>query len=55
MNFSFSCGWCGEDNILYGRQAGFWGTQYEVPTLWDCWACGGECETHDPPWTVYED
>lgn len=51
VNFEFSCGWCGEDNVLYGERVGFWGNRFEVPTFWDCWDCGGENETHDPPWT----
>lgn len=51
VNFSFSCGWCDEDNVLWGERTGFWNNRFQVDTYWDCWACGGENVTHDPPWT----
>ncbi|MFH9426398.1 hypothetical protein [Streptomyces sp. NPDC017529] len=51
MYFEFVCGWCGEANVLYGEQAGFWGTKYELPEEWDCWSCDGTNVTPDGPWT----
>lgn len=52
VNFVFSCGWCGEDNVLWGEPiVSWWSQKYRVDTEWDCWACGGTCVTHDPPWT----
>ncbi|MEU6002823.1 hypothetical protein ABZ837_34060 [Streptomyces sp. NPDC047197] len=54
MNFLFECGWCGEDNVLYGEQNGFWGATYRLPEEFDCWACGGTSTTPDGPWTPAE-
>lgn len=51
MYFVFECGWCEEDNLVWGERTGFWGTRFEVPAEWDCWNCDGTCITHDPPWT----
>lgn len=53
VNFVFECGWCEEDNVLWGERTGFWGTKFELPNEWDCWNCGGTCVTHDPPWQEY--
>lgn len=50
--FVLSCGWCGEDNELWGEQvASWWSDKFELDSEWTCWACGGTCVTHDPPWT----
>ncbi|MFK4070556.1 hypothetical protein [Streptomyces sp. NPDC029674] len=51
MNFLFTCGWCDEDNVLYGEQAGFWGTRYTLPEEFECWWCGGTSTVPDGPWT----
>jgi hypothetical protein len=52
VEFVFSCGWCGEDNYLWGAPvASWWRDKYEVDSEWDCWACGETCVTHAPPWT----
>jgi hypothetical protein len=50
-NFVFICWWCEEDCLVWGEQAGFWGTTYRVDTQWHCWCCGALNETADPPWT----
>jgi hypothetical protein len=47
MDFEFECGWCGTDNAVYGKPAGFWTEQYRLPEEWDCWNCGGLNYTPD--------
>lgn len=54
MDFEFVCWNCEEDNILWGKPAGFWTEQYRVPERWHCWNCRAVNITHDPPWTPAE-
>lgn len=52
MHFVFSCGWCGEDNVLWGEPVvSWWSQKYRVDDEWHCWCCGTLCVTHAPPWT----
>jgi hypothetical protein len=54
VNFEFVCGWCGTENVLWGKPAGFWRELYRVVDEWDCWWCEGTNTTPDPPWTEAE-
>lgn len=55
MNFLFTCGWCGEENVVYGEPvASWWVDKFRVYDF-DCWCCGGTCTPHDPPWTPADD
>ncbi|EFK98052.1 MULTISPECIES: hypothetical protein [Streptomyces] len=51
MDFLFTCGWCGEENTLYGERTGFWNNRFELPETFDCWACGGNSTVPAGPWT----
>jgi len=51
VDFVFVCGWCDEDNILWGQRYGFFGDKYRVDSEWDCWCCGGTNVPPDGPWT----
>lgn len=56
MNFIFVCGWCGEDNVLFGVPRGFWKvTHYECDREFTCWSCAEVSTTwdatDDAPWT----
>ncbi len=53
--FSFWCGWCEEENVLWGVRAGFWGNKFEVDSEWYCIECRGLNYTHEPPWTRTSD
>lgn len=56
MWFVLTCGWCGEENVLWGEPVASWWTQkYRLDDEFECWSCGGDCVTHAPPWTPYED
>ena len=54
VNFEFVCGWCDEDNVLWGERTGFWGDRFTLPERWDCWYCDGTNITPDGPWTPAE-
>ena len=52
MNFLFTCGWCGTENVLWGKPVASWWTQkYWLPDEFECWWCGGDSTVPDPPWT----
>lgn len=54
MWFVLTCGWCGEENVLWGERTGFWNNRFRLDDEFECWSCGGDCVTHAPPWTPYE-
>ena len=47
MNFEFECGWCGVENLVWGKPKGFWVELYELPDEWNCWRCDGLNYTPD--------
>ncbi|MFD8899826.1 hypothetical protein [Streptomyces ardesiacus] len=50
MEFVFECGWCGEDNFVWGEPImSWWSQKYRVYDF-HCWCCGTLCTPHDPPW-----
>lgn len=47
VNFSFVCGWCGAECVMWGEPVmSWWADKYELPNEFECWNCGrGQ---HDP-------
>lgn len=40
MDFEFDCWRCGETNLIWGEDVGWWGHRYRLPEDWHCWCCG---------------
>ncbi|MFI1962416.1 hypothetical protein ACH46L_31615 [Streptomyces althioticus] len=56
MHFLFLCGWCGEENAVWGEPVMSWWTdKYRVPDDFECWRCGGVSTSPPPPWTPADD
>jgi hypothetical protein len=55
VNFLFVCGWCGEENVVWGEPIASWWTDKFRVYDFDCWCCGTTCTPHAPPWTPADD